>query len=288
MRLDRLVTLGVVTPLRRASLLLPGRRARPADRARRLPILMYHSVSADPEPGVRAYFRTAVTPRRFSEQMRFLQLRGWRGVSLRDGLQALAARSAEKLAAITFDDGFGDFASAAVPVLREFNFSATLFLPTAFISECGGRRRFRDRDCLTWPEVRQILAAGIEVGSHTASHPTLTDLTWPAIESEIALSKSEIESRLGCGVTSFSYPFAFPQLDAAFCARLREALIRAGYRCCVTTEVGCAAPGDDPYRLKRLPVNEEDDPALFAAKLDGDYDWLAGPQRACQALRRAL
>ena len=194
---------------------------------------------------------------------------------------------------LTFDDGFRDFHSAAWPVLREFDFGATLFLPTAFIAEGGARRRkFRGRACLSWPEVAELNRRGIELGSHTASHPTLTELSWPEIESELAISKSEIESRLGCAVTSFSYPFAFPQLDAGFCARFRDALVRTGLR--GLRHHGDrlrAAAGDDPYRLKRLPVNDADDPELFAAKLAGDpmTGWPGPqPQRAAKALRRVF
>ncbi|MGZ4960937.1 MAG: hypothetical protein ACXWC8_00140, partial [Limisphaerales bacterium] len=54
--------------------------------------------------------------------------------------------------------------------------------------------------------------------------------------------------------------------------------VENGYRCCLTTEVGRARPGDNVYRLKRLPVNTEDDVNLFRAKLEGGYDWLALPQ----------
>jgi len=288
MRLDRLLTLGVVHPLRRASSLLPARDPGRAAGRRPLPILMYHSVSEDPEAGVGAYYRTAVTPRRFAEHMASLRRQGWRAVGLRQGMQAVAASSPEKLVVLTFDDGFRDFHSAAAPVLRGHGFGATVFLPTAFIVESGVPHRFRGRDCLAWPEIRELQRDGIELGSHTARHPQLAALPWPEVESELALSKAEIERQLGAAVTSFSYPFAFPQADTRFCARFRAALLRAGYAACVTTRIGCAAAGDDPLRLRRLPVNEADDPALFAAKLNGAYDWLAGPQRAYKALQRAF
>ena len=292
LRLDRLVTLGVVNPVRRASSYFPAQaRWRPAAE-RTLPILMYHSISEDRQPELSPYYRTVTTPQRFAEQMRWIKARGWRGVSLADGLRALNGFSGEaapeKLVAVTFDDGFDDFRTAAAPVLRACGFGATMFLPTVFISEGGSPRRFCGRDCLNWTEVRRLHEAGFEFGSHTFSHPRLADLLWREIETEIALSKAEIEAHLSSAVTSFSYPFSFPQADAAFCRGLRETLRRAGYHACVTTEIGCAAPGDDPYRLRRLPVNDDDDPALFAAKLEGDYNWLAGPQRAFKTLKHAM
>ena len=292
LRLDRIVTLGVVNPVRRASALFPVQARGRAAAERTLPILMYHSISEDRQPSLAPYYRTVTTPRRFAEHMRFLKDRGWRGVSLADGLAALNGSgneaAVEKLVAVTFDDGFDDFRTAAVPVLRACGFGATMFLPTAYISEDTSPRRFCGRECLNWTEVRRLHAAGVEFGSHTLSHPRLVELRPAEVETEIVLSKSEIESRLGCAITSFSYPFSFPQADAAFCGRLREILGRAGYHACVTTEIGCAVSGDDPYRLRRLPVNDDDDPALLAAKLGGDYNWLAGPQRAYKALRRAM
>ena len=62
-------------------------------------------------------------------------------------------------------------------------------------------------------------------------------------------------------------------------------LIRAGYVCCVTTELGRIKQGDDPFRLARLPVNSLDDPALFQAKIEGGYDWLAFPQKALKKFK---
>jgi hypothetical protein len=61
-----------------------------------------------------------------------------------------------------------------------------------------------------------------------------------------------------------------------------------GYHNAVTTVVGRAKSDDNPLTLKRLPANDGDDPALFAAKLDGAYDWLAGPQGWSKAARRRL
>jgi len=288
MRLDRLVALGIVGPVRRISAALPARR--PETRRRRLPILMYHSVGEDRGEAVAPYYRTATAPGRFAEQMRFLRRSGWRAVSLAAGLAALAEDSegaaAQKLVAVTFDDGFGDFYREAMPVLRETGFGATMFVPTAYLAGDGARRQFCGRDCLTWPEVQSLHSEGIEFGSHTRTHPQLASLGWDQIQEEITGSKRELEERLGCAADNFSYPYAFPQARPDFCDRFREVLLQAGYHACVTTQIGTATAGDDPFRLPRLPVNGADDLALFAAKLEGAYDWMAGPQLAFKALKR--
>jgi len=197
-----------------------------------------------------------------------------------------AARPSEKLVVLTFDDGFGDFITEAMPVLRKLGFRATMFLTTAYVSAGPARLSFCGRDCLTWPEVKGLDSEGIEFGSHTQNHPRLIDLTWAEIESEVAVSKAEIERQTGRPVENFAYPYAFPQSRADFRARLREVLLQAGYQACVTTRIGCAAADDDPYDLPRLPVNGADDLALFGAKLEGAYDWVAIPQRARKALAR--
>ncbi len=239
---------------------------------------MYHSISTDPEPGFSSYYKVCTSPRRFAEQMEWLAGHGWRGVGVTRGLAATGAGSfpREKFVGITFDDGFRDFLTEAFPVLQRHGFSATMYLPTNFIADSP--RPFKSRECLTWPEVAELHHAGIEFGSHTASHPELVRLDRSQIERELRDSRAAIASRLGSHVPAFAYPFAFPQADEKFVTGFRDALRTAGYESCVTTEIGIVAPGDNPLGLRRLPANNCDDPALFRAKLDGDYDWLRIPQ----------
>jgi peptidoglycan/xylan/chitin deacetylase (PgdA/CDA1 family) len=158
-----------------------------------------------------------------------------------------------------------------------------MYLPTGFIAQ--RRRAFRDKECLTWDEVRELRRAGVRFGSHTVNHPKLHGLPWKDIELELTVSKDTIEQELQEPVTSFAYPYAFPQEDQRFVERLVEKVREAGYRHCATTIVGRVMAGDDPFRLKRLPANSCDDRALFGAKLDGAYDWFAGVQRSMRCLK---
>jgi peptidoglycan/xylan/chitin deacetylase (PgdA/CDA1 family) len=269
LRLDRLATLYLVSPLTRHA----------SDRELSVPMLMYHSISSEDESGLRAYFRTCTAPNVFADQMAYLHSHGFGTCGLGQGLDYLRSGkpTATKPVVITFDDGYTDFYRQAFPVLSRYGFSATVFLPTAYIGD--DPRQFKGRDCLTWAEVRELSKYGILFGSHTVTHPRLRELSGQAINEEIVNSKQTIEGKLGCAVNSFAYPFAFPQDDAEFKAMLRELLRLAGYQNGVCTTLGRASCDSDPFFMERLPVNSSDDAALFQAKLDGAYDWISTPQR---------
>jgi peptidoglycan/xylan/chitin deacetylase (PgdA/CDA1 family) len=278
-RFDRLMTLYCARPLVR----LGG-----AGRESTLPILMYHSISAGREAGVSPYFGTTTSPAVFDSHLAHLRAKGFRAVSLSEAAEALRQPRAgiEKLVAITFDDGFKDFYDEAFPILRRHGFTATMYLSSGVIGD--GRKTFKNRECMSWEQVRELRKNGIEFGSHTVSHPRLYKLGWREIETELALSKEQIESGLGEGITSFAYPYAFPQQDQEFTARFSDLLKGLGYKSCVTTIIGRARKGDDLLRLKRLPMNDWDDEALMTAKLEGAYDWLALPQDLFKRAKQLL
>jgi peptidoglycan/xylan/chitin deacetylase (PgdA/CDA1 family) len=266
-RIDRLATLYVADPLRRCGLTTNAS----------IPILMYHSIACEDEVGVHPYYRTATAPLVFKAQMVSLQNSGFSAVSLAEAIRRLSEPEvAGNSVVITFDDGFHNFYTNAFPILDSHGFTATMFLPTAHIGE--SRLSFKGKECLSWSEVRELQKHGISFGSHTVTHPQLHECDVHSIEQEIVDSKQTIEQKLGCAAQSFSYPYAFPETDANFKGRLREQLSQAGYENGVCTTIGRPGPASDPFFLKRLPVNSDDDTRLFRAKLAGSYDWLATPQ----------
>lgn len=267
LRIDRLATLYVVDPLRRVS--SSGQAS--------IPILMYHSIADEDEEGLHPYYRTATAPLVFAAQMASLHQAGFSVIGLAEAIhRSTEPEAAKSSVVITFDDGFRNFYTNAFPVLKGYGFTATMFLPTAHIGE--SHLKFKGKECLTWGEVRELHQHGISFGSHTVTHPQLHDCDAHSIKKEIADSKQTIEQELGCAVQSFSYPYAFPEADARFKRSLREELSHAGYENGVCTTVGRPGPASDPFFLKRLPVNSDDDSRLFQAKLAGSYDWLAKPQ----------
>lgn len=276
MRADRAGTLGVVGPLVQL-----GLWSSPAG----IPILMYHSISDDQENGVAPYYRLTTSPACFAAQMRWLKSAGFVGVGLPDDIARLqdGGTNGTRRVVITFDDGFHDFYSHAWPTLAEMGFSATVYLPTSFIGT-SSRLTFKDRPMLTWREVREMAASGVTFGSHTATHAVLRSEQRSRIRTELAESKRALQDVLGEPITAFSYPYAFPQEDKTFVSTFKDELRAQGYMTSVTTIIGRVRVGDDPLELKRLPVSGADDARMFAAKIDGAYDWM---RHAQFAFRRA-
>jgi len=269
-RADRLATLYLFHPLR---------RLRP--QGTRIPILMYHSISDVDQPSRHPYYRTSTTVQIFEQQVRFLHQNRYRTVSVREAFRRVQTpASIEKVVAITFDDGYRDFYTNAFPILTRYGYSATVFLPTAYIDACS--RRFNDLDCLTWGEVRELRKAGVAFGSHTVTHPQLHDVSPAQLREEIAVSKQQIEQNLGEPAETFSYPYAFPEADRGFVRGLQEVLEESGYGEGVSTIVGRVSKSDNRFSMKRLPVNTHDDLRFFRAKLEGSYDWLHAIQYAAK------
>lgn len=263
MRLDREMTVRLFHPL---SKLGNGRRE-PG-----VPILMYHGIETPCREG-HPYYETSTSPTLFAHHMKYLRENGYTGIDLEEIPQRIATGDPKrKYVAITFDDGYRNFHTQAFPILQEYDFRATLFLPSGRVRN---ERLYQDgHEYLTWDEVRELRAAGIRIGSHTVTHPTLNGIDETDVEYEIGYSKQIIEDQLGETIRSFSYPFAFPERDQKFIARLRELLHTHGYVCGVSTIIGTATSKHDWFFLPRIPMNEYDDVRLFRAKIEGGYDWL--------------
>lgn len=254
-------------------------------RNEQIPILMYHSISNEDEQKAHPYYKTNTTPAIFDQHMSFLCENNYNIINLNEALKLLHSHNTlkEKYAVITFDDGYQDFNKYAFPILKKYNFSATVFLTTGHI---GKNDLFKNRKCLNWDEIIELQNNRIVFGSHTVTHPLLVSLSKKDVEYELSQSKAVIEDKLGIPVESFSYPFAFPEKNKTFIQFLLQALLKFKYSNSVSTIIGTAGKNADHFFMKRLPANSDDDKYLFKAKLEGAYDWLHRPQSFIKFLKQ--
>lgn len=166
-------------------------------------ILAYHRVLPDA-----AGVTLAVSCADFERQLQYLLKKKYTFVCLKDYLSAKG-----KVCAVTFDDGYADNYYYAWLILKKYNIPATIFLTTAYIGQqkpfywdLKNTTYFTKYDyALTWDQVREMAAAGMEFGSHTVQHYELDKLSEQEIQAELALSKSVIEKELKQPVVSLCY-----------------------------------------------------------------------------------
>jgi len=275
-RIDRLITLGIASPA--LKILQPNI-------AKYIPILMYHSISDSSLPEKHPYFQTHTRPEVFQSQMEVLNRMDYAVINLKSAAEMMLSENTNKgnYVVITFDDAYKDFLTHALPVLRDYGFTATVFVPSGVVG--GKNKRLLSKECLSWDELFHLSQGGIEVGSHTVSHANLALLSKQEIVYELSSSKDEIEKKLNKEILSFSCPYAFPQVNRDFIDFYESTLNKCGYLFGVTTRIGLASSEDGIYTFKRVPVNDFDDNKFFQAKLKGGYDWVSIPQQLVKTVK---
>jgi peptidoglycan/xylan/chitin deacetylase (PgdA/CDA1 family) len=258
------------------------------NRSRDVVFLCYHSI-ADRGPDF-----TSVTEEAFERQLGMLRQLGFRSGGHAD-LERLARGTGvgAKLAFLTFDDGYVDNHATARPLLEAGGFRGLFFLlpPRLDRGDVLDWPRVEARVAaypdvmrsLTWPMVESMAEVGHEFGSHTLSHPVLSELGDEELRQELVDSRMRIKERLG-RCDSIAYPFG------TWTPRVAEAAADAGYSYGFTLPDGSQMKAD-PLTIPRISVDHRDDQRRFRRKLTVPYRTLSfSPCRplARRALRRNL
>ena len=245
--------------------------------------LCYHAVSPDWQADL------SVAPRRLERQLRFLVSRGYRGATFSD---ALSAPHGERILAVTFDDGYRSVRELAFPILARFGVPGTVFVTTDFV---GGDRPMAwpgiDRwlegphepelTAMTWDDARFLAGSGWEIGSHTRSHPKLTELGDEALAEELRGSRRRCEGQLDLPCRAVAYPYGVAD------SRVVAAAHDAGYR----FGAGLRTPYlPDIGRWPRIGVYRGDTLLRFRVKTSPALQRLRSRAlwRRLQSARRAL
>ncbi len=201
-----------------------------------IPVLNYHQINDRDENLM------TVSTQEFEEQMSWLRDHGYYAITASELADALEGKTElpKKPVLITFDDGYIDNYKCAFPILKRHGMKAIIFLIPDYVGVYP--------NYLTWDNIREMQADGIEFGSHTLNHSVLTDLAPEEASRQLRESKQAIEWRTGRPVEYFAYPCGYLNADI-------EARVRAeGYRAAFTVELGNTKKGDDLYALNRVPV----------------------------------
>lgn len=196
----------------------------------RLPIIMYHSVKTflandpmSPEGQIKSFIKTQYHFVFVKEIPRLLA--DWGDRSFRP-------------AALTFDDGYEDFYTDVLPILKKYQAKATLYMICGKVGQKG---------YLDWKQLRQINASGlVEVGAHTLTHPVLTDQKIAVAEEQIFKSKEKLEKMLGIPVETFCYPYGF------FSGEVVTLVKAAGFKAAVSTVRGVDQSPENQFYLSRV------------------------------------
>lgn len=244
-----------------------------------LSILTYHSL--DKSGSV-----VSVTPDDFARQMACIATSGYRGIALRE---AIAHRKAtgewpERCVVLTFDDGFRNFYEEAMPVLTQSGFNATVFVVSGHMGSYNNWETppayLGSRQILTWKQAIELADAGIEIGSHSKTHPDLRRLSVAEAQREIGGSRAEIENHLGQAVTSFAYPFGETSPLSTECVK------KEFHAACTT--ILQRANGGSLHRLPRVDMYYLRSQRNLERLLNGELDQYLALRCVGRSIRRAL
>jgi peptidoglycan/xylan/chitin deacetylase (PgdA/CDA1 family) len=211
-----------------------------------VPVLMYHEISTLPSGSA----RLACTPDQFAAQIAYLRQQGFVGITAGELARAVAGRHElpARPVVLTFDDGFADFHSAALPVLERYGFTATLFVTTGWIRDAQYGAGRPPGLMLSWNQLTEAAAAGVEIAAHSHQHPELDQLGECAVRDELATSKKILEDRLSAVVAGMAYPFGYSN------GRVRAVARAVGYAYAYAVANRQLGPAADLFALPRLTV----------------------------------
>ncbi len=205
------------------------------------PIMMYHHISPPPETTNQHLIDNAVPPEAFAQHLDYVQQAGFTSITMRNLWAGMMGATAlpEKPIVFTFDDGYWSAYAHAAPLLLQRGMTGTVYIITGMADQPS---------YLTWGQIRELHASGIEIGNHSVIHGDMSRQPKNQQRSEIEQSTLSIEAAIGVRPTAFAYPFGRQN------AITRNLLKDYGYTTAVTTMDSTLHYASNPYYMGRVRV----------------------------------
>lgn len=221
-------------------------------------VLMYHSIG-------QGDWEFTISPENFKKQIEYLKSVGyefWGSLELKEFLNG-QRKNTRRAAVITFDDGYRDFLTGAMPVIEKYNIPVLSFVHTNRSSD-----ELRNTlPLLGWDEITQINKRGVEIGSHSHSHPNLKLLSVEDLKADTETAEKEIQNHTGAKPKIYAYP------GGKFNEAVIENLKNSGYDMAFTIDNGFVKPGDNPFRLRRIGIGRDTSWVEFMVRVSEANNW---------------
>src|SRR3989338_1424017 len=226
-------------------------------REKGMAFLMYHSIGNNDH-------NFMVRPEDFERQIKYLKDHNFKFLKLQDIAQVLEGVPVfEKGVAITFDDGYKDFFDIALPILKKYDVSSVLFVHADRKSD----NLENELNLMSWEDIKRTKESGVEIGSHTYSHPNLKELTEEEIKFEIDKSEEVFQDKLGEIPKTIAYP------GGKFTEKIIDAFKKRGYELGFTIDRGLLKKRENPFRIKRNGIEKQTSFLEFKIRISGANNW---------------
>ncbi len=236
---------------------------------KRVIILCYHGVTERLNRHPSDISGLHIRADRFETQLNYLR-QHYQVISLSEFIEARKNNLSlpDRSVVLTFDDGYRNFLTSALPRLIARDMRVSVFLITDRISperqsHVNEWTESDDETFMSWQEIKELQQHGVEFGSHTCSHRKLSEIAAVEAEHELRVSHETIAAHLSRSAMPFAFPYG--SYSEAIVALTRE----LPYTCALTTDAGTNAPQTDLFVLRRNLIGDDDDEALFAARVSG-------------------
>lgn len=221
-------------------------------------VLTYHNIGIAPK---HARLKTLyVKPNQLRRHIEWIKRLGYSFLKSDDLLKTTKSKGI----LLTFDDAYLDFWEEAIEIISSNNITAIVFVPAGLVgtyNQWDYEKLKVKKPLMDWWHLRELVNMGIEIGSHTLTHPYLSKISPSKAKEEIVISKKLLEDKLNTEVTTFCYPYG------DYNEKIRDMVIEAGYKMAFTTRHGTVEENPNLFEIKRITIFGNDFLPRFLLKI---------------------